>query len=129
MKFLLIPGNGWTPPTDQQMARFFALVAAHPRDTIFIHCWLGEDRTGVFIAAYRIAFEHWTAEESLEEMHQFHFKSFWHPAMKGYIREFPGRLATSPVSPPIAVSTNPHSPFFRPSLRSCLFSPLWHSHS
>jgi len=129
MKFLLIPGNGWTPPTDQQMARFFALVAAHPRDTIFIHCWFGEDRTGVFIAAYRIAFEHWTAEESLEEMHQFHFKSFWHPAMKGYVRDFPGRLATSSTLAPLSPSPRIRTRLSFARARSCPFSPLWHSHS
>ncbi len=88
MQFVLIPGNGWTPPTDEQMAQFSAIIAQQPEHTIFIHCWLGGDRTGVFLAAYRIAFEHWTPEQALQEMHQFHFKSFWHPAMRDYVRKF-----------------------------------------
>jgi len=100
MKFVLIPGNGWSPPTDKQMAEFFALVSEHSDQKIFIHCWLGGDRTGVFLAAYRIAFDRWSAEHALEEMHAFHFKSFWHPAMKKYVREFPHRLATSPTLAP-----------------------------
>ncbi len=100
MQFVLIPGNGWTPPTDEQMAQFFAIIAQQPEHTIFIHCWLGGDRTGVFLAAYRIAFEHWTPEQALQEMHQFHFKSFWHPAMRAYVRKFPERLATSPALAP-----------------------------
>jgi protein tyrosine phosphatase (PTP) superfamily phosphohydrolase (DUF442 family) len=100
IKFVLIPGNGWSPPRDEQIAQFFAFIAAHPQDTIFVHCWLGGDRTGVFFAAYRIAFEQWTAEKAVAEMHQFHFKSFWHPAMKGYVEEFPDRLATSPTLAP-----------------------------
>lgn len=100
MKFVLIPGNGWSPPSDEQMAEFFAIVAAHPRETIFVHCWLGGDRTGVFLAAYRIAFEQWSAEKAVAEMHKFRFKSFWHPAMKGYVQEFPDRLASSPTLAP-----------------------------
>jgi tyrosine-protein phosphatase SIW14 len=97
MKFVLIPGNGWSPPTDEQMAQFFAIIAHRPEHIVFVHCWLGGDRTGVFLAAYRIAFEHWTPEQALEEMHVFHFKAFWHPAMKSYIKGFPHRLATSPA--------------------------------
>jgi len=100
MKYILIPGNGWSPPSDKQMAEFFAAIAERPQQTIFIHCWLGGDRTGVFLAAYRIAFEHWTSAQALAEMHEFHFKSFWHPAMKDYIRDFPNRLATSEALAP-----------------------------
>jgi tyrosine-protein phosphatase SIW14 len=97
MKFVLIPGNGWSPPTDEQMAQFFAIIAHRPEHVVFVHCWLGGDRTGVFLAAYRIAFEHWTPQQALDEMHAFHFKGFWHPAMKSYVKGFPHRLATSPA--------------------------------
>jgi len=104
MKYILLPGNGWSPPPDRQMAEFFAEIAHEPRRTIFIHCWLGGDRTGVFLAAYRIAFDHWTPDQALAEMHEFHFKSFWHPAMKKYIHEFPHRLATSEALAPYRTS-------------------------
>ncbi len=109
MHFVLIPGNGWSPPTDKQMAEFFSIIAHRPQNTIFIHCWLGGDRTGVFLAAYRIAFDHWSAEHALEEMHAFHFKAFWHPAMKKYVREFPKRLETSPALAPYRNAEEPHS--------------------
>jgi tyrosine-protein phosphatase SIW14 len=109
MHFVLIPGNGWHPPTDKQMAEFFSIIAQRPENTVFIHCWLGSDRTGVFIAAYRIAFDHWSAEHALEEMHAFHFKAFWHPAMKKYVREFPKRLETSPALAPYRTAEEPHS--------------------
>ena len=54
----------------------------------------------MFLAAYRITFEQWSAEKAVGEMHEFHFKSFWHPAMKSYVEEFPDRLATSPTLGP-----------------------------
>ncbi len=97
MRFVNIPGNGWSPPQDEQIAQFFSLVRERPRRKIFVHCWLGSDRTGVFIATYRIAFDAWTPEQALQEMRSFHFKGFWHPAMKVYIRGFPARLAHSPA--------------------------------
>jgi len=105
VQFVLIPGNGWSPPTDKQIAEFFALLSEQPKRTVFIHCWLGGDRTGVFLAAYRIAFQHWTPEQALREMHAFHFKSFWHPAMKKYVKEFPQQLASSPVLAPYRQSS------------------------
>lgn len=97
IRFVNIPGDGWTPPRDEQIAQFFALIRGRPRRRIFVHCWLGGDRSGVFIATYRIAFNGWTPEQALQEMKSFHFKSFWHPAMKAYIRDFPARLAYSPA--------------------------------
>lgn len=92
-----IPGNGWSPPRDEQIAQFFSLVRKSPSQKVFVHCWFGADRTGVFVAAYRIAFDGWTPEQAIGEMYAFHFKGFWHPAMKGYIRDFPARLTRSPA--------------------------------
>jgi protein-tyrosine phosphatase len=92
-----LPGNGWSPPTDQQIAEFFKIMQATPRRKVFLHCWLGGDRAGIFIAAYRMAFDGWTPAQALQEMHQFHFHGFWHPAMTKYVQEFPRRLASSPA--------------------------------
>lgn len=97
MRLVLIPGNGWSPPRDEQIAQFLSLFQEKPRQKVFVHCWLGGDRSGVFIATYRMAFDKWTPEQALAEMRAFHFKSFWHPAMKAYIRDFPARLARSPA--------------------------------
>jgi tyrosine-protein phosphatase SIW14 len=97
MRLVHIPGTGWTAPRDKQIAQFFALLSETPRRKIFIHCWFGGDRDGMFVAAYRIAFDGWTAEEAIHEMRAFHYKEFLHPNMKWYVRKFPERLAKSPV--------------------------------
>lgn len=62
-----------------------------------MHCWFGGDRVGMFVAAYRIAFDGWTAEQAIHEMKAYHYKEFLHPNMKYYVREFPERLAKSPA--------------------------------
>jgi protein tyrosine/serine phosphatase len=95
-----IAGNGWSPPQDEQIAQFLSLILKKPRQRIFVHCRFGGDRSGVFIAVYRIAFDGWTPEEALWEMRAFHFNGFWHPAMKAYVRDFPARLVRSAVLAP-----------------------------
>ena len=95
MRFVNIPGNGWSVPTDDQLVQSFSLLRERPRRHIFVHCWLGGDRAGVFLAAYRIAFEGWTPAEAIREMHMFHFHGFWHPAITAYIEGFPDHLASS----------------------------------
>ena len=96
MRFINLPGSGWATPKDQDLARFFALVRDQPRRKLFIHCWLGGDRSGMFIAAYRVTFDGWTPEQAIEEMRAFHYLEFWHPNMKSYVQHFPERLAHSP---------------------------------
>jgi len=100
MRFVNIRASGWSPPKDGELVQFFSLLQKQPRETLYIHCWLGNDRTGVFIAAYRIAFEHWSAERALEEMDFYRFKGFWHPSMKTYIRNFPSHFAESAAFAP-----------------------------
>jgi tyrosine-protein phosphatase SIW14 len=96
MRFINLPGNGWALPKDQEIAQFFSLIQERPQRTIFIHCWLGGDRSGMFIAAYRIAFDGWTPHEAVEEMRAFHYLEFWHRNMKRWVEQFPERLAHSP---------------------------------
>lgn len=87
--FVSIPLGGFSTPTDAQLAEFFALLRQTPTPKIFIHCQFGADRTGVFIAAYRIAFQHWSSADALAEMHRFGFHSHWHPGMITYVRALP----------------------------------------
>jgi tyrosine-protein phosphatase SIW14 len=96
-RFINIPISGWSPPSDEQVAQFLSLFQATPGERIFVHCKYGDDRTGVMIAAYRIAENHWTAEQAAEEMRYFGFHYHWHPSMKSYIRNFPGKFASAPV--------------------------------
>jgi len=68
-----------------------------PQQKIFVHCRLGDDRTGVFVATYRMAIEKWPAEQALKEMYFFGFNGFWHPSMKFFVHDFPAHLNSAPV--------------------------------
>ena len=102
MRFVHLPVSGWAPPSDEQVAQFLSLFRDEPRQKVFVHCRFGDDRTGVFVAAYRMAVDKWSAEQAMDEMYFFGFNGFWHPSMKEYIREFPSHLRSAPALAPLA---------------------------
>jgi tyrosine-protein phosphatase SIW14 len=48
---------------------------------VIVHCWHGSDRTGVFVASYRIVFQNWTREAALDEFRHggFGYHEKWFP--------------------------------------------------
>ena len=100
IRYVNLPGSGWGTAKDEEIAQFFSLVREQPRRKIFIHCWLGGDRSGMFIAAYRIAFDGWSPQQAIQEMRSFHYLHFWHPNMARWVKAFPSRLAQSPELAP-----------------------------
>jgi len=96
IRFVHIPVPGWSPPSDEQVAKFLSVFRENPDEKVFVHCRFGDDRTGVFVATYRIAFEKLPAEQALKEMYQFGFNGFWHPSMASFVRGFPMRLSSDP---------------------------------
>ena len=101
MRFVNIPVSGWSPPSNEQVAEFLGLFA-DKKEKIFVHCRFGDDRTSVFVATYRMAFDGWPSEQAMKEMYFFGFNGFWHPSMKSYIRDFPAKLKTAPALAPFA---------------------------
>jgi tyrosine-protein phosphatase SIW14 len=97
MHFVSIPIGGFSDPTSEQLAQFFSLLRHSPSENIFIHCHYGEDRTGVFVAAYRLAFDHWTLDQAFSEMNDFGFHHTWHRGMGNFVRELPNRLQSDPI--------------------------------
>jgi len=95
--FVSLPVGGFSTPTSAQLAEFFSLLRETPPRKIFVHCEFGEDRTGIFIAAYRIAFDHWSPDQALAEMLAFGFRRFWHPSMVTFVRDLPERLQSDPL--------------------------------
>jgi protein tyrosine phosphatase (PTP) superfamily phosphohydrolase (DUF442 family) len=108
MRFVHIPVSGWAPPTDEQVAQFLSLLRDNPGQKIFVHCRFGVDRTGVFIAAYRIASEKWPAGEAIKEMYFFGFNGLWHPSMRTFVQDFPSRIDSAPGLAPLRAQASQH---------------------
>jgi len=92
IKYIGIPWNGRDEPSTAQVVEFLDLIRANPTARIFVHCQRGADRTGVMIAAYRIAVEHRTVAQAVSEMHQFHYDWFFLPQLERYVKSLPGLL-------------------------------------
>jgi len=58
---------------------------------VYIHCKLGQDRTGVVIAAYRMRVDGWSLSEAEAEMQSFGFNDLW-VKLKKFVREYAERL-------------------------------------
>jgi len=101
LRFVHIPVDGWSPPTDEQVVQFLSLFRDNPGQKIFVHCHFGDDRTGVFTALYRMTLQKWSAEQAINEMYFFGFNGFWHPSMKSFIRDFPARMNSAPALAPL----------------------------
>jgi tyrosine-protein phosphatase SIW14 len=99
MQYLSIPWH--CPfPSDEPFIKFLKVIEQNPDKKIFVHCRLGDDRTGMAIASYRMAEEGWSADEALKEMELFGFTGVHHlicPALAHYEKEFPQHLKTNPA--------------------------------
>ena len=94
---------GWecSFPKDKTFARFLMLLQQNPDKKVFVHCRVGDDRTSMMIASYRMAEQGWSAERAKLEMEDFGF-SFLHrhlicPRLASYEMKFPRRFRTSPA--------------------------------
>ena len=99
-------------PKDVVIAQFLILLRDNPGKKIFVHCNTGIDRTGMMIAAYRIAEEKWTADEAMKEMKAFGFSRFHETICLGlssYEERFPEEFASDPVFQSLRTSVKPES--------------------
>ena len=109
MQYVAIPSH--CPfPHDGPFAKFLKVIQDNPGKKVFVHCRLGDDRTGMAVAAYRMANEGWSPQEAMNEMKEFGFNTFHHsicPGMASYERSFPDHLKTSPAFKDLQQNQNP----------------------
>jgi protein tyrosine/serine phosphatase len=97
MRFVNLPWSSVHDPKADQVVAFLTLMKDDPDRKVFVHCKAGADRTGVFVALYRIAFDHWTAERAIDEMKAFHYRWVFLPHLQAYVERFPSRLNSEPA--------------------------------
>jgi protein tyrosine/serine phosphatase len=54
---------------------------------VFVHCLKGKDRTGLFVAAYRIVEQHWSSERALREMDDFGHSAEDCPELDPFVKQ------------------------------------------
>lgn len=112
MQYVAIPWH--CPfPEDTAFARFLALLRSNPDTKVFVHCLTGEDRTGMQIAAYRMAEQGWSAQEAKQEMEAFGFSRShrWRcPSLSSYEERFPQRFREGPAFKDLRAPENNSKP-------------------
>jgi tyrosine-protein phosphatase SIW14 len=107
MQYVAIPWH--CPfPNDEVLVRFLKLLRENPKKRVFVHCRLGDDRTGMMVAAYRMAAEGWTADEAMNEMQKFGFSSVHHlicPGLASFEKQFPEHLKNNAAFHGLALSS------------------------
>jgi protein tyrosine/serine phosphatase len=53
---------------EEDLVRFLKIVTDPANGPYLVHCHYGADRTGLFIAVYRIVIDNWSKEEAIREM-------------------------------------------------------------
>jgi protein tyrosine/serine phosphatase len=87
MQYVRIGLPGTLEPTNHEIDQILALIEDSKRGPVFIHCRRGADRTGLVIACYRIAHDHWTNAQALQEARE-HGLSRFEILMRRYIEHF-----------------------------------------
>ena len=68
VEFISLPCNHKNPPTLAQVACFLRLAREAERRPLLVHCRLGQQRTLLFCALYRVHVQGVDAEQALREM-------------------------------------------------------------
>jgi protein tyrosine/serine phosphatase len=86
LQFISKPMSGHLTPDDQEVTEILALLVDPANYPVFVHCQLGEDRSGLIVALYRVTEQKWTAADAYNEWVQDGFHTFL-TALKDYFEE------------------------------------------
>jgi protein tyrosine/serine phosphatase len=83
-----IPMHAWHAE-DEDIVRFLQIVSDSKRTPVFVHCQHGADRTGVAVAAYRIAVQGWSVDDAVDEMLHggYGFHEVWSESLPEYLEQ------------------------------------------
>jgi protein tyrosine/serine phosphatase len=77
MKSVEIPIGMFNNGDLEKVDKIVALMADPANRPVFVHCKLGQDRTGIVVAAYRIKTDGWPLYLAEAEMESFGFNGVW----------------------------------------------------
>lgn len=75
-KYFQIPSSV-SRPDEKQIVQFLRTVRDAQNQPVFVHDDSGGDRVGLYVAAYRMVEQGWTARDVEVELPNFHFDKFW----------------------------------------------------
>lgn len=97
MRYVHIPSDPLSPklPDVQKYLQIVAGRLAAPfvsepvEGPIFVHCYAGRDRTGLFVAAYRVAEQNWATDQAIHELDSYGHNRLLFPQIHHFLRKTP----------------------------------------
>ena len=86
MRSLEFPMGMFGEVNESSVQKAIKAMSDPSNQPVFIHCKLGEDRTGIVVAVYRLE-EHWSLKKAEAEMQEFGFNDIWEHLMR-YVRNY-----------------------------------------
>ena len=83
IKWYQIKTGVFMTPTDDQFDEFRKIVNDPKNQPCYASCEIDMDRTGVYIATYRMVDQHWTTKQMVDEFNSHHQKKWW-PIFRKY---------------------------------------------
>lgn len=106
MRYVHIPMDTHTPPTEAEIARFLSSVYGSESQPVYVHCVGGRHRTGVMTAVYRMTKDGLTGKQAFKEMKQFKYGwDFLHPEFKEFVHEFEASASIATAATTAAAAT------------------------
>lgn len=95
-------------PDEEVVLKFLRVATTPACRPVFVHCEHGADRTGVAIAAYRMAVQGWANAKAKRELPVFNFHDVFVP-LERYLEGFDGDAARARVDamPAVEIETVP----------------------
>lgn len=87
LHYYSIPMPGLSRPSDDQVAKVFALLNDQNNWPVFIHCKHGSDRTGTILACYRISHDRWNDDKAITEAKQYGM-SWMEFGMRSFVSDY-----------------------------------------
>jgi protein tyrosine/serine phosphatase len=82
MNWVQIPSGVFKTPTSEQLDQFRAIVKDPKNLPCYVACEVDMDRTGVYLAAYRMVDLNWSYEQIKADFKKHHQKIWWPPFRK-----------------------------------------------
>ena len=82
------------PITKHRINKILELMSDPARQPVYVHCELGEDRTGLVVGLYRVLVEKWSPEDAWAEMLKFGY----HPHFEALTKYFEKQTHWKPES-------------------------------
>ena len=95
MKSYNIPILDNSHPTNAQMKQYLDIVTSPANQPAYVHCEAGKGRTGIAVAVYRMAVQHWTLDQAMAEAQKFGVSL---PNQEQYLQQFSADLAAGKIA-------------------------------